>query len=50
MTLEEIEHELDRTFKRNMMADDDDETPLAREVSALENAIRDMLTFLREKV
>jgi len=49
MKLDEIELEMDRTFHRNMMADDDDETSLFREVSALESAIREILQYLREK-
>lgn len=50
MKLREIEERLDRTFKRNMMADDDDETPLAREVHALEDAVREILNFLDEVI
>ena len=40
--LDEIEKQLDKTFKRSCMADDDSETPLAREVFALEDAVRAM--------
>ncbi len=47
MNIKEIEKELDRTFHRNCMADDDDETPLLREVSALERAVRDILHLLK---
>lgn len=44
----DIERELDRVFNRNMMADDDDETPLSREVYALEDAVRGILKILKE--
>lgn len=47
---DEIERELDRTFKRNMMADDDDEIPFEREVFALEEAVRGILDILRDKL
>ena len=45
--LSEIEKELDKVFKRSCMADGDDETPLAREVYALEVAVRGILDFLK---
>ncbi len=45
---DEIEKVLDKTFKRCSMADDDGETPLTREVYALEQAVRDTLAYLRE--
>ena len=47
--LEEIGKELDKTFKRSCHADDDGETPLAREVWALEDAVRAILSHLKEK-
>jgi hypothetical protein len=46
ITIKEIEEELDRTFKRNCMGDDDDEIPLVHEVYALETAVRKILNFL----
>ena len=48
VTIDEIEKKLDITFKRRCLADDDWETSLAREVFALEEAIRAILELLRE--
>jgi len=48
-TLQEIEKGLDKTFKRSCLADDDDEPPVPREVWALENAVRGILAYLRDK-
>ena len=45
--IKRITNDLDRVFHRNMMADDSDETPLYREVSALENTVRDILELLK---
>ena len=47
--IKEIEKGLDRTFKRNCMADDSDEIYLSREVFALEMAVREILNLLREE-
>lgn len=46
--IDEIEKRLDKTFKRSCLADDDTETYLAREVFALEDAVRAILQLLRE--
>ncbi len=46
--IKRIEENLDRVFNRNMMADDDDETPLAREVFILEDAVREILNILKD--
>lgn len=48
MEIKQIISDLDRTFGRNCMADDDDEIPLLREVFALEKAVRDILNILQE--
>jgi len=47
--LDEILENLDRTFNRNQLGDDDDETPLSREVYALEEAVKKTLAYLKEK-
>lgn len=47
--LDEIEKALDKTFKRNMMADDDDEVVLLKEVHALEDAVRGILDYLKSQ-
>ena len=47
--LNEIEKQLDKTFKRNMMADDDDEVVLLKEVHALEDAVRQILDYLNSE-
>ncbi len=46
MKLEEIEEELDRTFRAECLYDG---THLAKEIYALENAVRAILDYLREK-